>query len=723
MAEEVQQDSLLDLIGVQPSEADRERVAELRATLKRARDQYYLEDAPELDDSVYDSLNRELAELEAKYPELLVADSPTQTVGGGVAQKFAPAEHAVRMYSLDDAMDLDELDEWLRRTRDFVGHALSYCCELKIDGSSIALTYERGTLTRAATRGDGAVGENVTANILKVKDVPQHLTIESGATGFTSSIEVRGEVYMPKSSFKRLNDAIAAENDEIAQYNAEIDAGERTGRKSALKKPFANCRNAAAGSLRQKDASVTAQRDLATFIYAIADQTQLPVNSQHEFLDWLSRAGFVVNPNIRVVGSESEVHEFCKHALENRDSLNYDIDGVVVKVDDFAIQDELGFTAKAPRWAIAFKFPPEEKTTILRNIAVQVGRTGVLTPVAEFDPTVVDGSVVSRATLHNYDELARKDVRVGDTIIIHKAGDVIPEVVGAVLSLRPPAAVAEALPKTCPSCGSPVYRDGAFLRCDSSECPAQLQTRLEHWVSRAALDIDGLGTKIIENLVAAGLLTDVVDFYTLDVDTLAAVTTGDVKKDGTPRTFGTKNATKAIGQIEASKGQPFDCVLFGLGIRNIGKTTAEALARAFEDIDTLMDATVDQLCQVEGIGEVVAQGIVEFFETQDNRALVMRLRAAGLQMKADLADSKPQTLAGLTFVLTGSLEAFDRTAAEDKLREYGAKASSSVSKKTSYIVAGPGAGSKLRKAQELGIPVLDEAQLVQIIETGEPPRV
>lgn len=723
MAEEMHQDSLLDSIDPQPSDSDRARVDELRATLQRARDQYYLEDAPELPDSVYDSLNRELASLEAKYPELLAADSPTQTVGGGVAEKFAPAEHAVRMYSLDDAMDLDELDEWLKRTREAVGHSLTYCCELKIDGSSIALTYNRGTLTRAATRGDGTVGENVTANVVKVKDVPQHLTIESGATGFSQSIEVRGEVYMPKSSFKRLNDAVAAENDEIIQYNAQVDAGERTGRKIALKKPFANCRNAAAGSLRQKDASVTAQRDLATFIYAIADQAQLPVRSQHEFLDWLKQAGFVVNPNIRVVGSEAEVHEFCKHALENRDSLDYDIDGVVVKVDEFAIQNDLGFTAKAPRWAIAFKFPPEEKTTILRNIAVQVGRTGVLTPVAEFDPTVVDGSVVSRATLHNYDELARKDVRVGDTIIIHKAGDVIPEVVGAVPSLRPPGAIAQMAPQTCPSCGSPVYRDGAFLRCDSVECPAQLQTRLEHWVSRAAMDIDGLGTKIIENLVSAGLIKDVVDFYKLDVATLANVTTGDVKKDGSPRVFGVKNATKAVEQIEASKAQPFDCVLFGMGIRNIGKTTAEALARAFGDIEGLIGASVEELCQVEGIGEVVAQGVVEFFETEDNRELVERLRDVGLQMKTDASDAKPQTLAGLTFVLTGSLEAYDRTAAEDRLREYGAKASSSVSKKTSFVVAGPGAGSKLRKAQELGIPTLDESQLIKIIETGQPPQL
>lgn len=718
------QDNLFDLMDDAPADAPAdavERVNELRATLQRARDQYYLEDAPELPDAVYDSLNRELADLENRYPSLKTVDSPTQTVGGGVAEQFAPAQHQHRMYSLDDAMDLDELDEWLARTREAVGHSLSYCCELKIDGSSIALTYDRGTLVRAATRGDGSVGENVTANILQVKDVPRHLSIESGAMGFSQPIEVRGEVYMPRSSFERLNDAISLENDEIMLYNAEIDAGERTGRKLALRKSFANCRNAAAGSLRQKDSTITAERDLATFIYAIAETTQLGVTSQHEFLEWLRTAGFMVNPNIRVVDSEAAVHEFCKNALEHRGDLDYDIDGVVVKVDDFAIQSELGFTAKAPRWAIAFKFPPEEKTTILRNVAVQVGRTGVLTPVAEFDPTTVDGSVVSRATLHNYDELARKDVRIGDTIIIHKAGDVIPEVVGAVLSLRPPEARIPEVPVTCPSCGSPVFRDGAFLRCDSAECPAQLQTRLEHWVSRGAMDIDGLGTKIIENLVASGLVKDAVDFYKLDVATLAEVSTGDEKKDGSPRVFGTRNATKAIEQIEASKQRPFESVLFAIGIRNIGKTTAVVLARAFKTMDALMEASEVQLCQVDGIGEVVAQGVEEFFDTKDNRDFIERLREVGLQMAIDESDAKPQTLAGLTFVLTGSLEHYDRATAEELLRAYGAKASGSVSKKTSYVVAGPGAGSKLRKAEELGVPVLDEDALVKIIETGEVP--
>ena len=705
-----------------PTPQVEQRVAELRALIERARVQYYQLDAPELPDAVYDSLERELETIENAYPELVTPTSPTQTVGGAPSASFEPVRHAVRMYSIEDAMDLDELDEWLRRTREAVGHPLRYCCELKIDGSSIALTYSHGILVRAATRGDGAVGEDVTVNVRQVSDIPARLSAESGAAGLADPIEIRGEVYMPKRSFARLNDAIQAENDEISRYNAEIEAGERTGRVRALKKPFANCRNAAAGSLRQKDPKVTAHRDLATFIYAIADQGKVPARTQSEFLEWLKVCGFSVNPNIRVVGSETEVHQFCADALEHRDALGYDIDGVVVKVDDFSIQEQLGFTAKAPRWCIAFKFPPEEKTTILRNVAVQVGRTGVLTPVAEFDPTAVDGSIVSRATLHNYDELQRKDVRVGDTIVIHKAGDVIPEVVGHIPELRPAESEPVPIPEACPSCNAPVHRDGAFLRCDNSECPAQLQTRLEHWVSRGALDIDGLGTKVIERLVERGMLHDVADFYRLDADQLADVEMGETRRDGTPRVFGMKNAAKAIGQIEASKEQPFANVLFGLGIRNIGKTTAEDLARAFGGIDALMAASEPQLMQVDGVGEVVAESVVDFFAVPANRELVEALRGCGLSMEEDLSDVKPQTLAGLTFVLTGTLTRYDRTTAQDLLKAWGAKCSGSVSKKTSYVVAGPGAGSKLAKAQELGVPVLDEDALVRIVETGEIPQ-
>ncbi|MGN0077980.1 MAG: NAD-dependent DNA ligase LigA [Coriobacteriales bacterium] len=705
-----------------PTEEEAARVEELRALINQARHDYYVNDAPTLSDAAYDSLERELRDLEERFPLLATDDSPTRTVGGSASSSFASVEHAVRMYSLDNAMDLDELDAWLQRTREAVGRPLRYCCELKIDGSSIALTYHHGVLTRAATRGDGTTGEDVTENIRQVADVPAELEPICGAWAFDKPIELRGEVFMPRSSFQQLNAQIARENDAIKERNAQIELGEITGRRAALKKPFANCRNAAAGSLRQKDASITAERGLSTFIYAIADAAQLPVSSQHELLSWLQDAGFSVNPNIRTVGTEEEVRAFCQHALELRDSLGYDIDGVVVKVDEFALQAELGFTAKAPRWAIAFKFPPEEKTTILRSIAVQVGRTGACTPVAEFDPTMVDGSVVSRATLHNYDELARKDVRIGDTIIIHKAGDVIPEVVGAIPELRPAGALPVQAPTACPSCGSPLHRDGAFLRCESAECPAQAAERLEHWVSRGALDIDGMGPKVIEALAAAGKLRDVVDYYALREDELAQLKRGEeTNADGSERVLGAKNAAKIIAQINASKEQPFSSVLFGLGIRNIGKTTAEALAKAFGSIDALMEAGVEALCQVDGIGEVVAQSVVDFFAVDANRQLVERLRQAGLQMEADLSDAKPQTLAGFTFVLTGSLERYDRTTAEGLLREYGAKCSGSVSKKTSYVVAGPGAGSKLAKAQSLGVPVLDEDALVAIIETGQLP--
>ena len=696
------------------------RAEELRQILSRARDEYYLLDAPSMSDAVYDSLERELEELEAAHPSLATPDSPTQTVGGGVAATFEPVTHAVKMYSIDDAMDLSELDEWLARVRQSAGHPLTYCLELKIDGSSIALTYEHGMLARAATRGDGTTGEDVTANVLTVTDIPRILPADSGAQEL-DSIELRGEIYLPKTELERMNAEIDEENAAISEHNAAIESGETLGRPRALKKRFANCRNAAAGSLRQKDPTVTASRGLASFIYAVADQRSAPADTQSGFLAWLRSCGFSVNPNIRVVDTEEAVHAFCEEALERRDSLDYDIDGVVVKVDDFATQDALGATAKSPRWCIAFKFPPEEKTTILTDIAVQVGRTGALTPVAIFDPTPVAGSVVSRATLHNYDELARKDVRIGDTIVIRKAGDVIPEVVSHVAELRPPGTSPVSEPTECPSCGSSVHRDGAFLRCDNAECPAQLQERLEHWVSRGALDIDGLGTKVIERLVAEGSLHDVADYYSLDYGTLASVDMGLVKTDGSPVLYGGVRAEKAMAQIEESKSRPFAAVLFGLGIRNIGKTTAEDVTRTFTDIDSLMAADVETLCTVDGVAETVAQGIVDFFAVDSNVALVERLRAAGLTLEADSAEAKPQTLAGLTFVLTGSLERWGRADAEELLKSWGAKCSSSVSRKTSYVVAGPGAGSKLAKARELGVEVLDEDALARIVETGEPP--
>lgn len=568
------------------------------------------------------------------------------------------------------------------------------------------------------------------------------------------TIEVRGEVYMPKGSFVRLND--------------EADAEGRD--------PFANPRNAAAGSLRQKDPKVTARRDLATFIYAIADTDPLHVHSQREFLDWLRSAGFSVNPNVARCATPAEVHEFCAQALEHRGDLDYDIDGVVVKVDSFQQQLDLGFTARAPRWAIAFKFPPEEKQTVLREIRIQVGRTGVLTPVAEFDPVTVAGSTIARATLHNIDEIRRKNVREGDTIIVHKAGDVIPEVVGPVLDKRPADSVDWQMPEVCPVCGSPVvHEDGEVAyRCVSIDCPAQLKERLLHWVSRGCMDVDGLGDEIVDKMIAAGLIHDVADFYQLTVDDIAGLDTGRVyaitqkghkkgdiqyDKNGSPRLekdgsykrykteqvactagdpilVGNKIASKVISELNKSKTLPLSRVLFALGIRLVGKSVAELLARRYLTVDALILATDEDMANIEGVGPEIARSVRGFLSVKDNLDVLERLRLCGFSLEenlmsemqsksgqmgisSDLASSQP--LKDMTFVLTGTLEKRSRSEAGDALKLLGAKVTGSVSKKTSYVVAGANAGSKLTKAQALGVSVLDEDQLEEIIETGEVP--
>ena len=653
---------------------------------------------------------RELREIEAAHPELVTASSPTQRVGGYVGEQFAPVVHERRMYSLDNAMDLDELDEWMERTAEACGGALPLlCCELKIDGSSIALTYEDGVLVRAATRGDGTTGEDVTVNMRTVRDVPLRLRDEArGAIApGVETLELRGEVYMPKKSFEALN-----------------AAAEEEGRA-----PFANPRNAAAGSLRQKDAVVTKMRDLSTFMYAIADDAALEVEGQWELLQWLRKAGFHVNPDVRLCTTAEEVRGFCRECLDRRESLPYEIDGVVVKVNDFARQRALGFTARAPRWAIAFKFPPEEKTTLLRDITVQVGRTGALTPVAELVPVVVAGSTVARATLHNLDEVHRKDVRVGDTVIVRKAGDVIPEVLGPVLSLRSPEARIWEMPSVCPSCGSPVVRDPGEVafRCISIDCPAQALERLLHWASRGALDIDGMGEEIVSRLVESGRVADVADYYSLSEEELASLDMGRVKADGEPVRLGHTVAKKLVAAIEASKGRTFARVLFGLGIRHVGKTTAEAIAAAYPSMDALSTAGEDELAGIYGVGPKVAHGMWLFFRTPDNTSVIERLRAAGVTMADEavaVGEEVPQVLAGLTFVLTGTLahSGMTRDEAGARLKAMGAKVSGSVSKKTSFVVAGENAGSKYDKAVALDVPVLDEAQLLNLLETGEVPR-
>lgn len=707
-----------------------ERAAELRHLLDYHAYRYYALDAPEITDAAFDKLLIELQRIEATYPDLVTPDSYTQRVGGFVSEQFAPVTHMARMYSMDDAMNLDELDEWLNRTEEALGAgSVVYTCELKIDGLGVALTYRNGVFVRAATRGDGTTGEDVSLNVRTIRDVPMHLS-ETGLARMgadrAAAIEVRGEVYMPKGSFVRLNE--------------EADAEGRA--------PFANPRNAAAGSLRQKDPKVTARRDLSTFLYAVADTAPLHVDSQHAFLDWLREAGFHVNPNVARCETPAEVHAFCADALAHRGDLDYDIDGVVVKVDSFDQQDELGFTARAPRWAIAFKFPPEEKTTVLREIRIQVGRTGVLTPVAEFDPVTVAGSTIARATLHNEDEVHRKDVREGDTIVVHKAGDVIPEVVGPVLSARPEGAAEWHMPTTCPACGAPVvHEDGEVAyRCVSIDCPAQLKERLLHWVSRGCMDVDGVGEELVDKMIEAGLLHDVADFYSLTVDQIAGLDTGrtylkDDKrrgvKAGDPIPVGATIAAKVVDELARSKSQPLGRVLFALGIRHVGKSVGELIAGRFPTVDALVTASEEDIAAIDGIGPKIAESVRQFLSVPENLAVLDRLRAAGLALAEDRAGAadraaeltgvdaglvEAQPLAGLTFVLTGTLERRTRDEAGAALKALGAKVTGSVSKKTSYVVAGPKAGSKLAKAESLGVPVLDEEALERILSTGEVPE-
>ena len=734
------------------------RVPELRRLLTYHAWRYYALDDPLISDAQFDAYLQELIALEQAHPELASPTSYTQRVGGFVSRQFAACTHAKRMYSIDDAMNLDELDLWLERTCDALAklaetyddvpddmpddapedtsaaaqavaaararmrQALlspTFTCELKIDGLGIALTYESGQFVRAATRGDGAVGEDVSANVLTIADVPRALKPQGLAhvrnSGLNYALEVRGEVYMPKQSFVRLNE--------------EADAqGTAT---------FANPRNAAAGSLRQKNPEITAHRDLKTFMYAVATRDGLDVHTQHEFLDWLASCGFSTNTKFAVCHSAREVHDFCKRALEHRSELDYDIDGVVVKVDNMAAQDAMGFTARAPRWAIAYKFPPEQKQTLLCDIRIQVGRTGVLTPVAEFEPVLVAGSTIARATLHNLDEVTRRDVRVGDTIIVHKAGDVIPEVVGPVLE----GAMAEEhaarprwqMPRVCPSCGSSVVQEDGEVafRCVSIDCPAQAKERLVHWVSRKAMDIDGLGEELIVKLISGGLVRDVADFYDrLTCDMIAKLDTGRYYKtstgahnEGDPILVGSTVATKIYAQIEASKQAGLARVLFGLGIRHVGQNVAGLIAAYAGSLSQLMAAQPTEIASIDGVGPKIAESVHKFLSIEQNRTVITRLAAAGVRL-SEREDAAPtaQTLHGYTFVLTGTLDGMARTDAADALRALGGKVSGSVSRKTSFVIAGENAGSKLERAHELGVCVIGKAELDEILRQGALPE-
>ncbi|MFO7280871.1 MAG: NAD-dependent DNA ligase LigA [Thermoanaerobacterales bacterium] len=677
-----------------------QRVAQLREEIREHDRRYYELDAPVISDAEYDELVRELRSLEEKYPELITPDSPTQRVGGApVTELFAPVTHGVPMMSLDNVVSEEELRAWVERLhRRLAGApraatdepaAVSYVCELKIDGLAISIRYEQGRYVRAATRGDGRVGEDVTANVRTIDQVPDRL-----GDGAPEVLEVRGEIYMPRSAFDALNER-------------QMAAGER---------PFVNPRNAAAGALRQKDPRITAQRTLALWAYQLGEVVGGPTfATHHETLEWLRSLGFPVNPEIRQVSTPDEVLEYCLHWQQHRHDLDYEIDGVVVKVDDLAHRELLGATSKAPRWAIAYKFPPEERTTRLLDIKVSIGRTGRATPYAVLEPVFVGGVTVSQATLHNEDQVRAKDVRPGDTVIVRRAGDVIPEVLGAVVAERPPGTEPWQFPTECPCpLRSRLVRpEGeAEHRCIHPECPVQRQTAIEHFASRSAMDIDALGEKRIAQLIEAGMVASVADLYDLDWDAVA-------KLDR----MGEQSAANLRASIEASRRRPLSRLLVGLNIRHLGPAGAEALASAFGSLDAIMEASVEQLADTEGVGPVIARSVHTWFSDPANRQLVERLRAAGLQFVDERGgDGRSRVLAGKSVVVTGTLRNYTREEAEEAIKARGGKSPGSVSKKTTALVVGesPGA-SKVTKAEQLGVPILDEAGFEHLLETGELP--
>jgi DNA ligase (NAD+) len=663
------------------------RAAELRSQIEHHNRQYHQLDAPEISDADYDALVRELLAIEEQHPDLAVPDSPTQTVGGPVSPLFAPVQHRSRMMSLDNAMSFDELEAWGKRMERFVSPPVDMVCELKIDGVAISLLYENGTFVRGATRGDGTTGEDITDNIRTVAAIPDRLP-----SGAPTALEVRGEVYMPLAAFAALNER-------------QEKAGDRL---------FANPRNAAAGSLRQKDPAITQSRQLSFWSYQLGLVEGGPSFSRHsESLTFLAELGFPVNPNVEVLGDLAAVHEYCRRWQEHRHDLEYEIDGVVVKVDDLAQRAEMGATSKAPRWAIAYKFPPEERTTLLKEIMVSIGRTGKATPFAVLDPVFVGGSTVGLATLHNEDQVKVKDVRPGDTVIVRKAGDVIPEVVGPVLAQRPEGLAEWRFPSVCPSCGSGLSRiEGeSDTYCNNLECPAQRAGRISHFASRGAMDIEGFGEQRSYLFTSSGLLDDVGDIYSLTADDLRGI-------EG----FGDVSIANLLDAIEESKSRPLANLLVGLNIRHLGQTGSQVLARALGHLDRIMEASVDEIAAIEGIGPKIAASVHEFFAGEANRQVIDKLRRAGVNLVGPEAPAEPQVLAGLSVVVTGTLDGWSREGAEEAIKARGGKSPGSVSKKTSAVVVGEGPGAaKLTKAQELGIPVLDEAAFARLLETGDLP--
>lgn len=665
------------------------RVNDLRALIKGYDEQYYLEDASDITDADYDDLKDELLSLEGQHPEFVEPDSPTQVVGAAPSPSFAAVVHRTPMMSLDKVTSLEDILAWGARLQKQLDpeDGSPFVCEPKIDGLSISLTYERGRLTRGATRGDGRVGEDVTANVRTVAVIPGELAPVTG--DLPEFFEVRGEVYLPLRAFEELNRRQAA-------------GGLR---------PFANPRNAAAGSLRQKDPAVSAGRALEAFFYQLDGAPGTPTQSGS--LELIRRLGFPVNPETALVPDLDAVFGYCRDLESRRNELGYEIDGVVVKVEDRALHPRLGATSHAPRWAVAYKFPPEERSTLLEDILVSIGRTGRATPFAKLVPIRIAGSVVGLASLHNEDQVRLKDVRPGDTVVVRKAGDVIPEVVGPVVNLRPAGTEPWRFPRTCPSCTGPLVRlEGeSDTYCINSNCSEQRVQRIAHFASRGAMDIEGLGEQRVAQLVAAGLLSDAADCYRLEVSDLAG-------REG----FGEISATNLVAAIAESKGRPLASLLTALGIRHVGGVVAASLASAFGYLDRVMGASEEQLAAVEGVGSVIAASLVGYFASEANRAMIERLRSSGVRFSAVEGSQLPQTLVGKLIMVTGTLRGFNREEAEAAVIARGGKSPGSVSGKTTAVVVGDNPGSaKLTKAESIGVPIVDEQAFVALLETGELP--
>lgn len=656
--------------------SDAQEILELRRELNQANYEYYVKDDPTMSDYDYDHKLRRLEELEGAHPELVTPDSPTQRVGGKALESFTQVTHRVPLESLQDVFDFDELRAFDQRVRG-VEPKVSYSVEPKVDGLSVALEYRDGQFVRGATRGDGLVGEDVTENLKTVKSIPLSIPDVPG------TLIVRGEVYMPKKVFHALNE-------------------EREKRGEAL---FANPRNAAAGSLRQLDPKIAAQRRLDIAVFNIQWAENEDFHSHTQGINYLADKGFKVIPHVICSTIEEAVAQ-VQAIGEGRENYPFDIDGAVIKVDDLAQRQTLGSTAKFPRWAAAYKYPPEVKPSRLTDIVIQVGRTGVLTPKAVLEPVRLAGTTVTNATLHNQDFITEKDIRIGDTVLVRKAGEIIPEVLSVVMEKRPDDAVPYRFPEVCPECGAPVARDedGAHIRCTGAECPAQLLRNLAHFASRDAMDIEGLGIAVVENLVKAGLVKTPGDLYFLHEEDVAEL-----------ERMGKKSAQNLLSAIEKSKSQDLSRLLFAFGIRQVGQKAGKILAQRFGSLDNLQSATVEELTQVDDIGAITAQSIVDWFASPQSQHLIARLKEAGVNMQAE-QKGEDQRFAGKTFVLTGTLDRFTRAEATKMIEDRGGKAAGSVSKKTTYVVAGEAAGSKLRKAQELGVPVLTQEEFLALME-------